>query len=80
MGSIGKSLVPPLIVPPFAKKGSLYDTIDPMVNINPNQLIPKILNKHKATALMGMTLSSLGDYQVSSPPPPPGLPKVATIP
>jgi len=54
-------LVPPLIVPPF-KKGLLYDTLDPMVNINPNFLIPKILNKNRGTAIMGMTLSSLGDY------------------
>ncbi len=65
MTSMGKgsNLVPPLIVPPF-KKGLLYDTMSPMANvINPNNLIPKILNKNRATAAMGMTMSSLGDYQ-----------------
>jgi len=71
MTSMGKgsNLVPPLIVPPFMKglqydKGLLYDnTLSPMVNFNPNTLIPKILNKNRGTAVMGMTMSSLGDYQ-----------------
>ena len=65
MSSMGKgtNLVPPLIVPPF-KKGVLYDnTLSPMINANPNSLIPKILNKNRGTAVMGMTMSSLDDYQ-----------------
>jgi hypothetical protein len=63
---LGRDNPRPLLVPPLGKKGSLYDTIDPMININPNQMIPMILNKHKATAVMGMTMSSLGDYMVPS--------------
>jgi len=55
------TLVPPLVVPPF-KKRLLYDTFDPMININPNTLIPKILNKNRGNGIMGMTLSSLDDY------------------
>ena len=71
----GSSLVPPLIVPPL-KKGLLYDNLDPMVNINPNAMIPKILNKTRATAMVGMTMSSLGDYSIHSP----DLPKMLTLP